>query len=104
MLVGCKTNKISNKELLVPGQDKTMKTIKQNRTVSALSALPMETTTYQAGAVIGYVKQELIDVGSFVQYSCTSDEVYVNVCKKCSSSRVYWQLTSQENQYASHSA
>lgn len=85
-----KPTKFGNLELFVQGQDKTtIKTIKQNRTVSVLSALPMEMTTYQAGAVVGSVKQELINVGSFVQYSCTSDEVYMNVCKKCSTFFTY---------------
>ena len=71
-----KPTKFENLELLVEGQEKTnIKRIKENRAVSVLSLLPMETTTYQAGAVVGFVKQELINVGNFVQYSSTPDEV-----------------------------
>ena len=59
---------------------RTLQQLQQNeRFTLLLTSLPLTTRVYSAGAVIGYAHQELITVGSYVQFSAGIGEVRVSV-------------------------
>ena len=68
---------LSDLIVLVRGDDQmTVQQIKSNdRYTITMSALPMMTLIQQSGAVIGSVNQELINVGSNIQFSAGPNEV-----------------------------
>lgn len=66
----------NNLEVLVQGYDQmTVRQIKANEQFTVLAVLPITTLVRQGGAVIGSVDRELINVGSFVQFSASPGEV-----------------------------
>lgn len=68
--------KYNDLDVLVRGHDQmTVQQIKANEQFTILSVLPATALVHQAGAVIGSVNQELVNVGSFVQFSASPGEV-----------------------------
>ena len=68
---------LNNMDVLVQGCGTlTIRQMQQNSKFTLLLvSLPVTTLVFPAGAVIGYSDRELINVGSYVQFSTGFDEV-----------------------------